>query len=234
MITKVNTVYGCVNFAVLFLFKSRTRGRVVVLVGPSETGKTALFVHLQNNTGTGDGEGVETVTSTVANVAEYVSTKGKQPLTIKDLPGHDRVRNKWWDSNKKGLRGIVCIVDAAGGNKSIRESADVLYTILTDSTVNSIQPNILILANKQDLLMAKSEKVIKSLLEREITTLRLTKSASLQTTTGGGGTIKVLGNLNQDFEFEHVPMKVEFGKTIAKSDGEPDLKDLVKWLDTIS
>jgi signal recognition particle receptor subunit beta len=42
---------------------------------------------------------------------------GKPSLIVKDLPGHDRVQIKFWDSHKSGARGILCVVDAGAGNK---------------------------------------------------------------------------------------------------------------------
>jgi len=111
---------------------------------------------------------VDTVTSVVSNEGEYIPTNGKGALILKDLPGNDRVRQKNWESNKAGVRGIICVIDAAGGSKAIRDGAEVLYTVLTDPLISSIRPNLLIFANKQDLPTAKGIKVIRPALEREM------------------------------------------------------------------
>jgi len=214
---------------VFFWTRKRSKGRSVVFVGSLESGKTTLFTKLIC------GETKSTVTSIVPNEQEYQPRNGKATLTLKDLPGHDRVRVKWWDTHKAGLRAIVCVLDASGGNKAVRETADVLYNVLMDPLVNSVQPNILIFANKQDLPTAKAARIIKTQLEREITTLRLTKSATLQTTAGAGTSSKTLGHMDRDFEFDHVsPIKVEFAEGSATGAEEKELKAVLNWLDVIA
>jgi len=210
-----------------FIILGRKKGISIVFTGPTETGKTSIFVHLLNKVGK------ETVTSTVANVGEFQTQSSKQTLLLKDLPGHDRVRNKWWESHKSRLRGVVCVLDAAGGAKAIRDAADVLYTVLTDSVVLSLKPRVLILANKQDLIPAGREVNVRAQLEKELTTLKLTKSASLNT-TGGGSTRKQLGKPDRDFDFDQVaPIKVDFGKSCAKP-GSAQLQELHEWLEMVA
>lgn len=43
-----------------------------------------------------------------------------------------------------------------------------LYTVLSDPTIQSNSPPLLILCNKQDQPLAKGSQVIKSLLEKEL------------------------------------------------------------------
>jgi len=147
---------------VYFLTKKTKKGRTVLLVGACESGKTEIFSRIMG------GPVVQTVTSLVPNELDYTPSNGKAALLVKDLPGHDRVRIKFWESSKVASRGIICVVDAAGGNKGIREAADVLYQVLTDSAVLSSRPSVLIYANKQDLPMAKGTKVIRNQLEKEL------------------------------------------------------------------
>ena len=210
-----------------FLIFGRKKGLSVVFVGPSEAGKTSIFVHLLNRIGQ------ETVISTVANVGEFKPPGGSQTLVLKDLPGHDRVRTKWWESHKSRLLGLVCVIDSSGGSKAIGEAADVLYSVLTDSIVASLKPRVLILANKQDLLPPGREVNVKVQLEKELTMLRLTKSASLST-TGGAITRKQLGKPDRDFDFEQIsPIKVEFAKSCAKP-GSANLGELLDWLSILA
>jgi len=210
-----------------FYIRNTKRGRYILIVGPTESGKTALFARL------GFGKNVESVTSTSPNVTEY-EVPGKAPLILKDLPGHEKLRMQFWDSNKVGVRGIIFLVDAAGGSKCIRDAAEVLYDILTDPIVNSVKPFILIIANKQDLPTAKGTKVLRLHLEREITTLRLTKSASLQTTGGKSSAPRTLGKPDVDFDFDHLhPIKVEFCEGATNSD-ESELKLVTNWLEKIA
>jgi len=210
-----------------FLVIGRRKGSSVVFIGASETGKTSIFTKLLNKGTQG------TVISTVANVGEFKPRNGKQTLLLKDLPGHDRVRNKWWETHKAQVRGIVCVIDSSGGSKAIREGAEVLYHILTDSVVTSLKPRVLILANKHDLLPTGRETTVRTQLEKELTTLRLTKSASLKT-TGGATNQKQLGMANEDFDFDHIsPIKVDFGKSCAKP-GMTNFDELLDWLDIVA
>lgn len=133
-----------------------------MLVGPTDVGKSSMFSQIVG------GKGLQTVTSVIPNEGEYIPGNGKAALTIKDLPGHERVRIKFWESTKAGARGIICMVDASGGNKAVRESAEIIYTVLTDPSVTSARPNILIFANKQDAPLSKSVGVVKTSLEREL------------------------------------------------------------------
>nr|QBH73246.1 putative ARL3 [Isotomurus palustris] len=213
---------------VYFFTKKAKKGRSVLLVGACESGKTELFARIVG------GPVVQTVTSLVPNELEYTPKNGKAELVIKDLPGHDRVRIKFWDSNKVASRGIVCVVDAAGGNKGIRDAADVIYQVLTDSSVLSTRPAILIFANKQDLPMAKGSKVIRNQLEKELTTLRMTKSASLQSTRGKDSGSKVLGRSEEDFDFDHMTqLQIDFAEGCAIKE-ENQLSAVFSWLDKIA
>jgi len=213
-----------------FYIRNKKRGRSILIVGPSEAGKTAMFVRL------GFGKDLDTVTSTGPNITEYEVPGGvAAPLILKDIPGHEKVRMKFWDANKVGVRGVICVVDAAGGAKAVRDGAEVLYDILTDSIVNSVKPSILIFANKQDLPTSKATKVLRLQLEREMTTLRLTKSAGLKT-IGGNSTAptKVLGKPDRDFEFDQLlPLKIEFAEGTANGE-EAELKSIFEWLEKVA
>lgn len=52
--------------------------------------------------------------------------------------------------------------------KEVKDVAEFLYFILTDTVVYSNGPKILILCNKQDETLAKGSSVIRSLLEKEM------------------------------------------------------------------
>ncbi|CAL8135529.1 unnamed protein product [Orchesella dallaii] len=217
-----------VLLTILFLLRRKSKGRIVLLVGPTDVGKSSMFSQIVG------GKNIETVTSVTPNEGEYIPSNGRAALTIKDLPGHERVRIKFWDESKVGSRGIVCVVDASGGNKAIRESAEIIYTVLTDPAVTSVRPNILIFANKQDAPLAKAITVVKTQLERELTTLRMTKSAGLTSIGGGSSSGKFLGKMDKDFEFAHAaPLKVEFAEGSCNLD-KKELALVTSWLDTIA
>jgi len=213
-----------------FYIRNKKKGRSILIVGPSESGKTAIFLRL------GFGKDMETVTSTTPNITEFeVPDTAVAPLLLKDLPGHEKVRVKYWDANKVGMRGVICVMDAAGGSKAVRDAAEVLYEILTDPIVNSVKPNILVFANKQDLPTAKATNVLRLQLEREITTLRLTKSASLKMIGGNSsGPTKALGKLDRDFEFNQLlPLKVGFAEGTAAGE-EVEVAPIMAWLKQVA
>lgn len=89
-------------------------------------------------------------------------------MKIIDIPGHERLRGRYFDQFKNIARGLVFIVDSLEIQKDVKDVAEFLYNCLSDSTVRSYSPPILILCNKQDEPTAKGSAVIKTLLEKEM------------------------------------------------------------------
>lgn len=85
-----------------------------------------------------------------------------------DIPGHERLRDKFFDEYKTGARGIIFVIDSSTLQKRIRDVAEYLHTILIDSVVQSVRPKFLILCNKQDDISSKGCEVIKIALEKEL------------------------------------------------------------------
>ena len=63
---------------------------------------------------------------------------------------------------------LVFILDASTFQKDIQDTAEFLYTILTDDVVLSHKLPLLVVCNKQDLISAKSSSIIKMGLEKEL------------------------------------------------------------------
>ena len=102
---------------VLFLWKKRRQFRTsVLLTGLCDSGKTALFTRLVY------GEGKETFTSIKENVGTHKTVKGD--LKLVDVPGHERLRNKFFDQYKNVAKGIVYVVDSATVQKDVRDVAE--------------------------------------------------------------------------------------------------------------
>ncbi|KAF6101236.1 SRP receptor subunit beta [Phyllostomus discolor] len=100
-------------------------------------------------------------------------------------------------------------------------------------------PSFLIACNKQDITMAKSAKIIQQQLEKELNTLRVTRSAAPSTLDSSSAAAQAhLGKKGKDFEFAQLPLKVEFLECSAKGGrgdaGSPDVQDLEKWLAKIA
>ncbi|GFG37979.1 hypothetical protein Cfor_03860 [Coptotermes formosanus] len=210
-----------------FLWRyKKTARKAVLLMGLSDAGKTLIYTQLLHH------KFVRTHTSVKENSGEYAFGKGL--LRIIDIPGHERLRAKFFDEYKHAAKGIVYIVDSVTVQKDIRDVAEFLYTLLSDLVVANHSLPFLILCNKQDQTMAKGCSVIKSLLEKEMNVLRTTKSSQLESTNETANNNTFLGKKEKEFEFAHLlPVKVDFVESTAvqRDPEEPaELDGLKKWL----
>ncbi|XP_058970678.2 signal recognition particle receptor subunit beta [Pocillopora verrucosa] len=229
-------VFIVVLTTVLYLLfgRSRSRGRGILFVGLTDAGKTLLFSRLSS------GKHVMTHTSIKENKNLY-KVKGRKSgktLDLIDLPGHERVRSRFVEQYKSQTRGILFVVDSVNFPREARDVAEIMYDILGDKYLSKSTSSILVVCNKQDLTMAKSQSVIKSQLEKEINTLRVTRAAALQGQDGGPtNDAAYVGKKGKDFEFSHVlPLTVEFAECSAKGqvEGEADITAVEKWLEKIA
>ncbi|KAK6478513.1 signal recognition particle receptor subunit beta-like [Huso huso] len=218
----------------------KTTRSAVLLVGLCDSGKTLIFSRLLS------GKFKKTQTSITDSSAIYnvksekvtSQTKGRG-FTLIDLPGHESLRPQFVERFKSAARAVVFVVDSAVFQKELRDVAEFLYSLLTDAEIVKNAPALVVTCNKQDITMAKSAKVIQQQLEKELNTLRVTRTAALSTQDGStaGGTV-YLGKKGKDFEFSQLPMKVEFVECSAKGykaeDGEADIEQLEKCLARIS
>jgi len=219
----------------LFLLRSRSQNKRqgILFLGICDAGKTLIFSRLVHN------GYKETYTSIQANSGEYdVASKSKR-LKMIDLPGHERIRGQFLDEFKSLARGIVFVIDSGSLQKEIKEVAEYLYTLLSDKTIASNAPPVLILCNKQDLMSSKGAKIIRSQLEKEMNTLRITRAAALQGVGDSGNAASFLGKQGKDFDFSDLrPFKIEFAECSAlgeTSDKEnPNLKSLYDWINRVA
>lgn len=206
--------------------RRRTLRKSVLLTGLSDSGKTLLFVRLAYS------QYRQTFTSMKENVEEYITSS--KSLRIVDLPGQERLRNKFFDQYKNSAKAIVYVVDAVTIQKEIRDVAEYLYTILADPVVQNNNPSVLIFCNKQDQPLAKGAQVIKSLLEKEINLVRVTKSSQLESVDPTQTNITAyLGKSGKDFEFSHLNCKVDIAEGSANNfddDNPSDIKALQDWI----
>ncbi|RXN01292.1 hypothetical protein EOD39_7239 [Acipenser ruthenus] len=212
----------------------KTTRSAVLLVGLCDSGKTLIFSRLLS------GKFKKTQTSITDSSAIYnVKSEKGRGFTLIDLPGHESLRPQFVERFKSAARAVVFVVDSAVFQKELRDVAEFLYSLLTDAEIVKNAPALMVTCNKQDITMAKSAKVIQQQLEKELNTLRVTRSAALSTQDGStaGGTV-YLGKKGKDFEFSQLPMKVEFVECSAKGykaeDGEADIEQLEKCLARIS
>lgn len=220
-------IVGLVTLVIVFsLWRyRRSSRRGILFMGLCESGKTLLFSQLLYN------QQSTTLTSMKENIGNY--NVNRKHLRVIDIPGHERVRGKFFEKYKSLTKGIVCVVDSVTFQKEIRDVAELLYTILTDPVMASIYPQLLILCNKQDMTMAKGSKVIKSQLEKELNMLRVTKSSQLSSTGGSANNNIYLGHIGKDFEFSQcAPINIVFSESSCV---EPAALDGIrKWMNSLA
>lgn len=211
-----------------YFLSSKTVRSAILLVGLCDSGKTLLFSRLLT------GRFVRTQTSITDSSAPYKAKNEKgNTLTLIDLPGHDSLRPQYLEKFKSAARVIVFVVDSAIFQKEVRDVAEFLYFLLTDSVISRNAPTLVVACNKQDITMAKSAKLVQQQLEKEMNTLRVTSSAALSSQDGSVGGNVYLGKKGKDFEFSQLPMKVEFLECSARGkgeEGEADINSLEKTL----
>ncbi|CAL1297163.1 unnamed protein product [Larinioides sclopetarius] len=100
----------------LILRRKSVNRRNVLVTGLSDSGKTLLFSRLVSS------KNVVTYTSMKENIAIYRIDK-KRTVTLVDIPGNDRLRDKYIDQFLIFARGIIFVVDSFNFQKEIRDVA---------------------------------------------------------------------------------------------------------------
>ncbi|XP_023298210.2 signal recognition particle receptor subunit beta [Lucilia cuprina] len=215
----VAMIVGFIAVALFVIFRKRSSARRdFLLTGISEAGKSSIFMRILHD------KFPETFTSIKENVEDY-----KLGARLVDIPGHYRVREKCFEQYKKTAKGIIFVLDSVTIQKDIRDVADALYIMLTDSA--TLPCKFAVLCNKQDLATAKSVQVIKTSLEKEMNIIRDTRSRKLQSVGDDDVNKPVyLGKQGKDFEWSHLQQNIQFYEGSAK-DGE--LSNLTDWMDKV-
>ncbi|KAJ3254308.1 hypothetical protein HK103_007278 [Boothiomyces macroporosus] len=162
-------------------FLTRKQKNTILLMGPSNSGKTTFFLQLQNKQS-------ETVTSLQENI---FTLKGKR---IVDLPGHEKLFFKY-HSYIKETKTIFYFIDSST-LLSNKKSIEMLYEIL------GLNIQLVIVCNKSDLLLALKKDKIKKIIEQEIEKIRKTKNFNMGE--------EYLGYEGEVFLLEHLPTKIDF------------------------
>ncbi|XP_050311142.1 signal recognition particle receptor subunit beta [Anthonomus grandis grandis] len=224
-ISPIILALALVLFTIILFFLRRvlkSGKKCVLLTGLNETGKTLIYSQLLHNMH------VSTYTSSQENIEEYkIDGKG---VTVIDLPGYHSIRQQFFEKYKNQSKAIVYVIDSVTVSQNIRDAANVLYNILIDPAVMKNRPDLLILCNKQDQTLAKGSGVIKSMLEKELNTLRNTQTNQLTQLESKEKAAK-LGDSSNDFSFNDLYCRVEFAESHAfNKNGSVDLEPLKKWI----
>ncbi|KAH9628824.1 hypothetical protein HF086_004984 [Spodoptera exigua] len=116
-----------------FFSRRRQVRKSVLLMGLSDSGKTLLFVRLAYS------QYRQTFTSMKENIEEYITSN--DALKIVDLPGQERLRNKFFDQYKNSAKSIVYVVDSVTIQKEIRDVAENLVRVTKSSQLQSVDPS---------------------------------------------------------------------------------------------
>ncbi|KAG8811515.1 hypothetical protein FRC18_003430, partial [Serendipita sp. 400] len=143
--------------------KNKT-GSTILLVGPSDGGKTAIFSSLAYN------HTPPTHTSLQQNAALFRSPSPfhRKPLQIVDIPGHPRIRGQFSDYFQNGgktkvtgggVRAVIFVCDAAAltrNSSSVAEHLHLIMHAISNLPPSKTPPSLLVFANKADLLPTPS------------------------------------------------------------------------------
>ncbi|CAM9742330.1 unnamed protein product [Choristocarpus tenellus] len=195
----------------------------VLLLGPCGSGKTAMVHRLCHN------RLVSTVTSMQAGRFEYRAdpSTGASPFSpLVDYPGHERLRGGVAEELTRVER-VVFVLDCSNLTAQVAAAAELLYDVLTDSTIESCE-GILLACNKNDLRTVKLSRV-KTLLERELDNLRGT-SGTLETQGGEEQHLGAmsLGRPGQPFSLDiDSPCEVSMIACSVKDDNLGAVRDFI-------
>lgn len=173
---------------------------------------------------------VRTVTSMEPN--ELNIKLGNKTVSLVDLPGFDRLRNKYFDDYKSTARAIVFVLDSLSFVSNNRNVADFLYTVLSDPVIHNRRIPVLIACNKQDEAKAKSAKVLQKQLEKEVHAIRETRIAALESIDREND-VRVIGNVSRDFQWSDLNSRIDFVDCSCQS-GDEDLLTVRDWIVAIN
>lgn len=210
--------------------KRASLGNTFLILGPCNTGKTALFYRLNSDIFT------ETVSSLEPHdilmdishdaLPNYSENALKKKIRVVDFPGHPRLR---WKLSEyiKDVRIIVFLIDASSISpaKNAKETAEYLYDIFVSCIKAKRKPRMLIACNKVDVGSDSSDNIaqqknidvetIKQTLSTHLDVLKTTRhSLSSEGETDG----ILLGVESLPFSFENDSgLDVEFATISIKS-----------------
>jgi signal recognition particle receptor subunit beta len=193
------------------------QGPLVVLAGPSNGGKTAIFLRLRDGAASASSTAPPpplpaTVASMAANSApaRVRAAPGRaaaRTVTVLDVPGHASHRPRLEQALAEAS-GVVFVVDSADVSPHRTDAADCLYDVLAGAGFAKRRLPLLVACNKSDLeLDAHSADFVRKTLERQLDAMRKTRTAGIGRTAaaaasdGGGGMLLLGVPADQPFSF---------------------------------
>jgi len=192
--------------------KTVPKGSAVLLMGPSFSGKTSLFLSLK------DGKVVSgaTVTSMEPNEGSFrlanFDDDSASAVHVIDFPGDPGLSFRLPDFYP--LAKVIVFMLDANDKKSIeREAAESMYRVLTNPQVVEQCPKIIVACNKKDLIMASKPPLLKKIFETELQKLTVTQGTAEDNVTDEDTVRESIPLVveGENFEFEkHSPCPIEF------------------------
>lgn len=199
-------------------------GDTIAILGPVNTGKTALFFKLRD----WDEDVRPTYTSMSPNTAQFtpapLKDKLKMPLSWMDFPGHG---SKRLDLDLTSARAVVFMLDSTK-EKELLQVSSYLMTLMNNRSLSSRRVPILIACNKQDQSKAMSvETITKKLLMLISAAIESAHDLpDLEDTASTSNAIS-FGEPGQPFEFSQAPMSISI---CASSVTKGELSSIVDFI----
>ncbi|KAJ7510046.1 P-loop containing nucleoside triphosphate hydrolase protein [Mycena galericulata] len=165
--------------------KSSSTGNLLLLVGPPDSGKTAILSTLVYD------QTLPTHTSLQTNVSAVALPALRKTLTVVDIPGHPRIRNQVAEyiGDSKAIAFVVDASTVSRNGAAVAEHLHIILNALTSLPPSQVLPSLLILAHKCDLLKAGTATSatsdilavnrVKTILERELEKRRASQSGGV-------------------------------------------------------
>lgn len=163
--------------------KAGAKGKSLLLVGPSDAGKTAIFSRLVYGH-------ISPTHASLQPSSSFATLSPTKTLKVIDIPGHPRIRGQFTDFLSEA-KTIAFVVDANSISRNSVVVAEHLHHILhaiTSLPPSHHTPALLILCNKSDLLKTSSASGnastlavnrVKTVLERELEKRRVAQSGGV-------------------------------------------------------
>ncbi|KAF9227499.1 hypothetical protein BS17DRAFT_773882 [Gyrodon lividus] len=235
--------------------KSKSRGNALLLLGPPDSGKTAIMSNLAYN------QTLPSHTSLQTNSTQVVLSPNKT-LRVIDVPGHPRIRDQFRE-HLGDAKAIAFVVDSSTISRNASVVAEHLHHVLHEITSlppTQPTPALLILAHKMDLLKlgassnSATEVAISrvcTILERELEKRKVSQTegvgveslgaegegsemGGLDCSGAAGGAFRFSEWEGGEVDFAATWVKVGDVKDVEKSTSEDGLDGLKGWLDQFS
>lgn len=203
-------------FLYKFIFKSKSSSKrnSIVIIGPSQSGKTTFFYHLLGN------DQANTVVSMRVNqIDNFKSQYFSKEYDIIDIPGQGFFTQIILEKIEQA-KCVLFFIDSNEKN-SIVSASEYLYQILNSDKFNDEIPFVIV-CNKQDESLPKGKKIIESELTNEVESLKVIKQKNNLEDTAQIG---MLFHMKQKFSFGMF-RNIKF----IESDRNSKYNELIKYI----